>query len=379
MNYPQRISSFQSNLQGRADIAFFPISADLQYLTGIQRDFPTFGAIRHPGGWVEGLWLTPEADPILLLTRMTAEFNNPGGDLEVRVLGEWEDPAAALAEVLGRLGVTDPKRAALGEVTPGETFIHLQQQYPGIKFVPASEYLLQQRRIKSDEEITLLRKAGEITEAAFADVIKAMKHGMTELDVILETDFQLRKNGSFGPSFTTTLYCVGPAHELFFNQLDQTLHRPLNPPVSILFDFGAIVEGYCYDFGRTVCFGPPDEAQNATHKWIMASQAAGIAAMRAGQATAEQVDAAARDVIEQAGFGEGFRHRLGHAIGLDVHEPPFLTKTDTTVLQPGMTFTVEPSIIFPFASSARVEDIVLVSEDGGVPLTTGYQELIVVE
>jgi Xaa-Pro aminopeptidase len=379
LNYPQRISSFQSDLQARADIAFFPISADLQYLTGIPRDFPTFGAIRHPGGWIEGLWLAPEANPILLLTQMTADFNNPGGNLDVRVLGEWEDPAAALAEVLGRLGIKDPKHAALGEVTPGETFIHLQQQYPGIKFVPASEYLLQQRRIKSDQEITLLKKAGEITEAAFADVIKVIKHGMTELDLILETDYQLRAHGSFGPSFTTTLYCVGPAHELFFNQLDQTLHRPLNPPVSILFDFGAIVEGYCYDFGRTVCFGPPDDTQITAHKWVMASQAVGITGMRAGQVTAEEVDAAAREVIEQAGLGEGFRHRLGHAIGLDVHEPPFLTKTDQTLLQSGMTLTVEPSIIFPFTSSARVEDIVLVTEQGGVPLTTGYQDLIVVD
>ena len=373
-----RISVFQTELQGLAEIAFFPISADLQYLTGIQRDMPTFGAIRHPGGWVEGIWLTPDAAPILLLTRMTAEFNNPGGDLEVRVLGEWEEPAAALAEVLEKLGVKDPKMVALGEKTPGETFIHLQQSYPGIEFVPASEILLRQRMIKSDEEIVLLRKAGAITEAAFADVIPTMKYGMTELDLILETDYQLRKHGSFGPSFTTTLYCVGPGHELFFNQLDQTLHRPLNPPVSILFDFGAIVEGYCYDFGRTVCFGEPDEAQIAAHKWVMASQAAGIAAMRAGKVTAEEVDTAAREVIEQAGLGEGFRHRLGHAIGLDVHEPPFLTKTDRTVLCAGMTFTVEPSIIFPFASSARVEDIVLVTESGGVPLTSGFQDLIVV-
>jgi Xaa-Pro aminopeptidase len=379
VDYQKRISTFQTELQTLAEIAFFPISADLQYLTGIGRAMPTFGAVRHPGGWVEGIWLTPGTDPILLLTRMTAEFNNPGGELDVRVLGEWEDPGAALAEVLGKLGVPNPKTAALGEKTPGETFLHLQQNYPGIRFLPASEPLLNQRMIKSDEEIALMRKAGKITEAAFADVIRSMKHGMTELDVILETDYQLRAHGSYGPSFTTTLYCVGLEHELFFNQLDQSLHRPLNPPVSILFDFGAIVEGYCYDFGRTVCFGPPDAAQIEAHRWVMASQAAGIKAMRAGKATAEEVDAAAREVIETAGLGMGFRHRLGHAIGLDVHEPPFLTKTDTTLLRPGMTFTVEPSILFPFASGARVEDIVLVTEEGGVPLTSGYQDLIVVE
>jgi D-alanyl-D-alanine dipeptidase len=110
----------------------------------------------------------------------------------------------------------------------------------------------------------------------------------------------------------------------------------------------------------------------------MESQAAGITAMRAGAATAQDADRAARAVIEQAGMGATFRHRLGHGIGLDVHEPPFLTEGDQSVLQEGMLFTVEPSVLVPFAGSARVEDVVLVGEDGGVPLTSGYQELVVI-
>jgi Xaa-Pro aminopeptidase len=111
----------------------------------------------------------------------------------------------------------------------------------------------------------------------------------------------------------------------------------------------------------------------------MDSQAAGIAALRAGDATTTQADSAARKVITDAGYGEFFRHRLGHGIGMDVHEPPFLTAGDKTMLQEGMLFTVEPSITVPDGFSARVEDVVVARPGGGQPLTKGFQTLYVVE
>ncbi len=377
--YSQRIQSFQQTLKGKADLAFFPISADLHYLTGIQREMPNFGAVRHPGAWIEGLWLAPDQAPILTLTRMTSDFNNPGALDNVFVLGDWDQPQDMVQRVLGQFNLPNPETIALGERTSGETFLQLQKTFPQIKFAAASKWLIPQRMIKDSGELDLMREAGRITEAAFKAVVAALKHGMTELDIILEVDYQLRNQGGYGSSFNTTLYAVGPQHELFFNQPEHTWRRPLNPPVSILFDCGAIHEGYCYDFGRTVYFGTPDEEMLEVHRLVMASQAAGMAALKAGQATAEDADRAARAVIEDAGRGEAFRHRLGHSIGLDVHEAPFLTKGDTRTVQEGMLFTVEPSIIMPYAPSARVEDVVLVGKDGGIPLSTGWQDLIVIE
>jgi Xaa-Pro aminopeptidase len=111
----------------------------------------------------------------------------------------------------------------------------------------------------------------------------------------------------------------------------------------------------------------------------MDSQAVGIAALRAGEATTTKADSVARKVIEDAGYGEFFRHRLGHGIGMDVHEPPFLTAGDETPLQEGMLFTVEPSITIPEGYSARVEDVVVARPGGGEPLTIGFQTLYVVE
>jgi Xaa-Pro aminopeptidase len=149
--------------------------------------------------------------------------------------------------------------------------------------------------------------------------------------------------------------------------------------VSILFDFGAAYEGYCYDYGRTVSFGEPDAEQKRVHQLVMESQRAGIAALKAGQATTTSTDAAARKVITDAGYGEAFRHRLGHGIGWDVHEPPFLTVGDETPLREGMLFTIEPSITQFNSFSARVEDVVVARPNGGEPLTRGYQGLIVID
>jgi Xaa-Pro aminopeptidase len=149
--------------------------------------------------------------------------------------------------------------------------------------------------------------------------------------------------------------------------------------VSILFDFGGILDGYCYDYGRTVFFGEPDTSFKEIFKLIMASQEAGIAALQTGKMTTSQADKAARDVLVEAGYGKEFRHRLGHAIGLDVHERPFLTAGDETPLQEGMLFTVEPSITQFETFSCRVEDVVVARPEGGEPLTTGFRDLLVVE
>jgi Xaa-Pro dipeptidase len=346
----------------------------------VPRDVPNFGAVLHPGAWLEGAWLTPTAEPVLALPRMTAEFGGlaslPG--VQLHVLQDHDDPARMVRGFLSAFALTEHPRIAIGDATHGSTVSALHRLLPTATFLSATEVLQPLRVVKGEDEIAVMRRAGAITEAAFASVLEKLAHGMTELDVVSEVDHQLRRHGSLGPSFTTSLYTSGPHHPLLFGQREATWKRSLTPPVSILFDFGAILDGYCYDFGRTVFFGEPDAATRAIFDLVMASQAAGIAALRAGRATAAEADRAARAVIVDGGYGEAFRHRLGHAIGLDVHEPPFLTAGDDTVLQEGMLFTVEPSITRFETFSARVEDVVAVRSDGGEPLTTGYRDLLVV-
>jgi Xaa-Pro aminopeptidase len=382
MNYSERILKFQQALTGKAQFAFFPISADLQYLTGIPRDIPNFGAVLHPGGWLEGVWIAPGHDAVLTLTRMSAEFGNlaDSKNVTVKILGEFDNPAGMVQAILTGFGIGEKPTIALGDHAEGETVAGLSELLPGATYVSATKILNPQRAVKTADEIAAMRHAGAVTEAAFADVLKQLKIGMTELDIISEVDYQLRKHGGLGPSFTTSLYNSGPNHPLMFGQRLATWPRVLTAPVAVLFDFGAaMADGFCYDFGRTVHFGEPDAEMQRVYDLVMASQRAGIAALKAGEVTCAQVDAAARAVIEDAGYGDAFRHRLGHGIGMDVHEAPFLTKIDHTPVVEGMLFTIEPSITQFNTFSARVEDVVVARHGGGEPLTTGYQSLIVVE
>jgi Xaa-Pro aminopeptidase len=376
-----RLNAFRSLLEGKADLAFIPTGTDLHYLAGVPRDIPNYGATLHPGGWLEGAWIAPGADPVLALPRMTAEYGGLGATkgIEVRVLGDFDDAKSFARGILATMTLPARPRIAVSERAHAESVIHLQELLPDAVFVSATSILRELRVIKSEAEIATMREAGRITEAAFADVIAKLRFGMTELDVITEVDFQMRRHGSLGATFTTSLYNSGPNHPMLMGQRLASWKRVLHPPVSVLFDFGASHEGLCYDFGRTVSFGAPSAEQVKVHALIMASQAAGIAALKAGGATCEQVDAAARNVIADAGYGDYFRHRLGHAIGWDVHEPPFLTRGDTTPLREGMLFTIEPSIFQASGASARVEDVIVARPAGGEKLTNGFQDLIVVD
>jgi len=380
MEYSQRLKKFQEILGEHADVAFFPMSSDLQYLTGVPRDVPNYGHNIHPGDWLEGAWITPNHDPVLPLPRMTAEFGglNKLEGIDIRVLGDWDVPAEMVKKILDGFNLPANPRIAISDFTRGETISNLQPIVPTATYLSATDLLRPMRMIKSQHDIDEMKEAGRITEAAFADTLTNLKLGMTELEIVQEVNYQLRKHGSLGQSFTTSLYNSGPNHPLLFGQRMETWKRKLDPPVSILFDFGGIYNGWCYDFGRTVFFGEPTEEAITVYNLVMESQAAGVAALKSGQATTSEVDAAARKVIEDGGYGEEFRHRLGHSIGMDVHEPPFLTKGDETPLEEGMLFTIEPSITQFNTFSARVEDIVVARPDGGEKLTNGWQELIVI-
>jgi len=183
----------------------------------------------------------------------------------------------------------------------------------------------------------------------------------------------LRAAGSRTPSFATHIFTG-----LGESDLDShagTAREPLAEGTSVMFDFGGVVDGYCSDFGRTIYCGDPPADYLDVYEIMLAAQEAGCAAAAAGT-TASDVNAACRSPIEDAGLGEHFRHRMGHGIGLDVHERPFISVEDATPLEPGMTFTDEPSIIIPERFSVRIEDI-LVCEEGGGRKLNGYPAALV--
>jgi Xaa-Pro dipeptidase len=377
-NYAARLAAVERLMIAQGiDLLFLPRSANLVYLTGIPRDEPNYGNTVHPGEWLTGAWFAPGRAPVLTLPRMTAEFHLGVSDFDVRVLGDTDDPLRLLRQVFDDLGAVSGATVALEERAWAETVLGIQGVLGEIRLRSAAPLIMPLRQIKDEEEIATLRRAGEITERAYQATLAKLKHGMSNLDLITEVNYQLRLHGASGPSFVTSFYNMGPSYPFTFQNREEVLRLPLLPPVAVSFDFGAVLDDYCYDFGRSVFFGEPGEEYRRAYALVMAAQAEGIRALFAGN-TAEAADAAARAVIAEGGYGEAFRHRLGHAIGLDVHERPWLLAGDDSVLQPGMCFTVEPSIFLPHRFGARVEDVVVVRDGGGEPLTSGFQELQVV-
>jgi hypothetical protein len=176
------------------DLALIPISADLQYLTGIPRDMPNFGNVMYPGAWLEGLFLTPAGRQVFTVTRMTATFHmDTRGKGEVRILGDAADPLALARDVMQTLGIRSNARIAIGERAWAESVINLRAVLPDAAFVSATRLLRPLRAVKDADELAILRRAGEITESAFADVRAQIKAGMTELDLMSEVDYQIRR------------------------------------------------------------------------------------------------------------------------------------------------------------------------------------------
>ncbi len=179
------------------------------------------------------------------------------------------------------------------------------------------------------------------------------------IDLVEAVEHELRARGSRSPSFPTRIFTWG---ERRLDSDGPGADEALREGEVVLFDFGAVWNGYCSDFGRTVpCGEPPAEYEDA-QRVLLESQEAGRDAARPG-ALARDVNAACRAPIEAAGYGGGFRHRMGHGIGLDVHERPFLSIEDETPLEAGMTFTDEPSILLDGRFGVRVEDVIVVTAE----------------
>lgn len=379
ISHANRLQAVQSSMGERnVDLMFLSRSANLHYVTGIPRDEPNFGNTIYPGEWLTGAWIPQNGAPILTLPRMLADFHMGSvSGFDVRILPDAGDPLHMVRDVLNTLSISPGATVAVEDRSWAELLLNLRRLQPDLVLSLASDLLMPLRRIKDEAEIEILRKAGEITEAAFAATLPKLSHGMNNLDLITEVQYQLKKHGAQTDSFVTSFYNMGPNYPFDFTNREEMLQVPLEPPVAISYDMGGVYKGYCYDYGRSVYFGEPDTAYHKVHELVMTAQAAGIAALKEG-GTCEAADAVARTVIADGGWGHGFRHRLGHAIGLDVHEPPFLTTGDTHVLEEGNCFTVEPSIFMPHQFGCRVEDVVVVRSGGGEKLTTGFQELIVV-
>lgn len=229
------------------------------------------------------------------------------------------------------------------------------------------------RMIKSPKELESMRTAQKITDGAFSHICGYIQPGKTERDIACELlDFTYR-HGSERPSFDYVV--VSGANSSMPHGV------PTNKVVEagdfITMDFGCVVDGYCSDMTRTVAVEKVSDKQKLIYDTVLKAQLAAIQSVRSG-ILCKDVDAAARNVIAGAGYGECFGHSTGHSVGLEIHERPTFSPLDQTVCQPGMVITVEPGIYIAGQFGVRIEDVVLVTEDGCEILTESPKELIIV-
>ena len=356
------------------DAAFCPPSGDLEYLTGFPRRAASFGNFEYANQWIAGAWFRPGQPPVYVIPQGYAAFNLPDGVAgDVRSVANADDADAMMAALLGSFGPL--RRIGVSARTMSAATIRFLSVSPGVRIVDLDEILVPLRAIKSDTELAVLQASSRICDAVMADITASLRPGRTEYEIAAEVDLLAKTHGGRTPSFDTGVFSMGPGDDR--DASARVSARPLREGLSVSFDFGTVLSGYCSDFGRTIHLGEPGSRYREVYEVVMAAQQAGRRAAIPG-AVFRDVHQATRSVIDEAGYGQWFRHRTGHCIGLDTHERPFVSEESDWVLREGMTFTIEPSVFHPGTVGVRVEDIFVCRPGGAVSLNDYPYDLVAV-
>ncbi|WP_430708761.1 M24 family metallopeptidase [Paenalkalicoccus suaedae] len=333
--------------------------------------FYATGFNANPHERLIGVFIFKDHEPILICPSM--EVNQISDVFKGEIIGykDTQNPWDLLKE---RLQDVQLSSIALEGGISWSRYRSLSALYPDASYTEFDATLQQLRQVKSDEEITIMREACKLADLGVQIGIDALRTGVTETEVIAHIEHQLKTHGVRAMSFSTLVLFGEKAGDPHGNPGD----RKLQPGDAVLFDLGVIHKGYCSDISRTVFYGHASEEQTNIYTTVLEAQQKALEHSAPGRALKE-LDILARTHIAEAGYGDFFPHRLGHGLGIDVHEAPYVTETNEQVLEPGFTFTIEPGIYVPNKAGVRIEDDVLVTESGYETLTSFTKELTVVK
>jgi Xaa-Pro aminopeptidase len=321
------------------------------------------------------------------LSAVSALQAGPGACPGLEVCPVRESYEETLVETVGSLGLPRVGFEAAHLTVSRLRWLQATLTGPPVELMP-TEGVVESARLRKDAgEQATLREAARRLSAVLQGVMADVRAGLTETDVALELETGMRRTGFSRPAFDT-IVASGPNSALPHARAGD--RRLVNGDLVVL-DFGGVYNGYCVDLTRTVSVGPPSPQAVRVYDAVRRAQAAAVAAVRPGVATAE-VDAAARDSLTADGYGEAFGHGTGHGLGLEVHEAPRVARAhpasagrvyppghvpDETTLQAGMVVTIEPGAYVPGFGGVRIEDDVLVTAEGCEVLTTVGRDLLV--
>ena len=355
-----RRTAAEAAAAGLAAVAVAP-SPDLRYLAGY--DPPPLERLTL-------LVIRPDLEPVLLvpmLERPLALASPLGEAAEVVGWSDGDDPYAAAARLLPAEG-----RVAVGDRAWASHLLGLQRAAQGVRFASASPVISRLRSVKDADELAALGRAGRAADETFRRICVTRFEGRPEHDVARDLEALLVESGHRRADFG--IVASGPNGASPHHEPEG---RTIRARDAVVMDFGGELGGYFSDTTRTVVVGEPPPGFAEVYDAVRSAHDAALAMIRAG-VTAQDVDRAARAVIDRAGYGERFIHRTGHGIGLEVHEPPWIVEGNDLSLRAGMTFSVEPGIYLEGRFGVRIEDIVAVTADGVDRLNRSTRELQVV-
>lgn len=346
------------------DVAYISDPLSINYFTGYSME---------PHERIFALIAFKDQPPFIFAPELNVEeAKNSAWDGEVYGYLDHEDPWAKIAELIKKR-VPNPQNIALEkEHLSVQRLEYLKRALRNSEFNGnVSPFIAQSRLFKTEDEIKQLKKAGEEADFAFTIGFDALRNGVTERYVAGQIDYQLKlQKGVMNTSFETIVQAGKNAAN---PHLGPTMNK-IEPNELVLFDLGTMHDGYASDSSRTVAYGTPTDLEKEIYEVDREAQQAAIDAAKPG-ITASELDAVARDIITKAGYGEYFIHRLGHGIGLNVHEEPQIMEGNDIVLQEGMCFSIEPGIYIPNVAGVRIEDCGVVTKNGFETFTKTSKDL----
>lgn len=348
---------------------------DAAFITNPDNVFYVSGFKSNPHERLLGVMVFKDAEPFLICPKMEMpDAKNAGWDGEIVGHADTEDAMELLHRTAsGRVETVKKMTIEKSHMTV-DRYEVLAKLFDGAEFIALDNKINSMRVVKDEAELQILREAAELADYAIEVGARTLREGITEIEVMTEIELALKKRGVTHMSFDTTVLS-GPKAA---SPHGKTGDRKIQKGDLVLFDLGVVHKGYCSDITRTLAFGEPNEEQKEVYNVVLQAELAAVDAVKPG-VTAAQLDQTSRQVIEDAGYGQFFTHRLGHGLGVSVHEFPSLHGANHMAMEAGMVFTIEPGIYVPGKVGVRIEDDVAVTENGVEVLTKYPKELQIIQ
>jgi Xaa-Pro aminopeptidase len=362
--YHDRLERAQEQLRDQgADLLLVGPSADLVYLIGFEA---------HESERLNLLLLPREGDPVMVMPVLEAPLLRDRGatlELNIATWTETQSPTELVAQLAGDV---NGKTVAVSDTLWSMFLLRLQRDLAGTSWIGAGGVMRPLRVIKDGREIELMQEVSRRTDDAWTEFLTQPLSGQTEAQAMARLAGLMAERG-LGEGFG--ICASGP------NSASPHHHsgdRIIQRGDAVLFDFGGTLEGYNSDITRTVHIGPPSDEFVKVYNIVLEANQAVVDAVRPG-VPCERLDEVARAIISNAGYGDFFIHRVGHGLGLEIHEEPYLVEGNSAPLESGMIFSDEPGIYLEGRFGVRIEDAVLCTDTGGERLNEASRELIILE